>query len=314
VTAGTYHVNFGKEGKARIQFQDNGVARIQADSREIATYSLGFVHARDRRWQMEYLKRLSQGRMSEIFGNLTLPLDQNFRTFQIRKICREIDLMDNSEARFYLEYYARGVNDYSRNHTLPLQFKLFGLEHEDWTFVDSCSVLHLMSFLLSGDWGFEFLRDYLSAVLDDEEFVKEMMSYHHDYTDNSTIPIINDDELKDIGFFKFNKIKEETNVRHGNITHYATTEVLEMIKNIKEISIEGSNAWAVSGEHTKNGLPLIVNDPHLGNGMPSLWHYSEIEFPDNSFISGATVPGLPSHAIFVTDKIGNSFSLRIKVT
>lgn len=63
----------------------------------------------------------------------------------------------------------------------------------------------------------------------------------------------------------------------------------------------GSNSWVISGDHTKSGKPLFVNDPHLKNSMPSTWHLSHIQFPDGKFISGACIPGLPFYAVFSTE-------------
>jgi len=213
----------------------------------------------------------------------------------------------DSEALETFEYYRKGVNDFATNYTLPLQFSVFRISFEEWTLVDSCTIMHLMHFMLSPDWGIEILRDYITAVSDDDNLAQLLLTYDSKYWDNSTIPIINEEEMIANGFFSEKTLKEQSDVRPSNLLQYVKKEVADIADSFKTVSIEGSNAWAVSGKHTKNGKPMICNDPHLGNGIPSIWHYSEIEYVNREFISGATVPGLPFYAIFTTDKIGISF-------
>lgn len=302
--SGEFEIPMGVNGTARVYFEDNGVAHILADNRLAGAYALGYVHASDRLWQMEYLRRLSQGRFSEILGNATYGLDESFRTLGFKPYCERVMKNYFSESRSQLDAYLKGVNDYARNNTLPLQFQVFWMEYEDWTPVDSCTVLQLLYFMLSPDWGVEILRDYVGAITEDEELVKQLLIYESKYFGDLTVPIINDDELKESGQYTSKTHEEVKDYRRGNITHYVSHIMEQMVEDLKTVSFEGSNAWVVSGEHTKTGKPIIVNDPHLGNGIPSIWHYSKVEYPDGSFISGATVSGLPFHAIFVSDKIG----------
>jgi penicillin amidase len=67
-------------------FEDNGVPHIKADNKEIGSFALGYLHGVDRIWQMDYMRRLAQGRLSEIFGKFTYKLDETFRTFGFRHL------------------------------------------------------------------------------------------------------------------------------------------------------------------------------------------------------------------------------------
>lgn len=161
-----------------------------------------------------------------------------------------------------------------------------------------------MGFMLSGNWGLEFTRDYISAVTKDEELIQSLFSYSDAYFDELTEVIITEEELKDIGLYTTKRPEEIRDIKKGNLTQYIEEIVHEIIEDIETVSLDGSNAWVVSGEHTETGKPIIANDPHLGNGIPSIWFYSHTEYPDGSFVSGATLPGIPFYTIFTTEKIG----------
>jgi penicillin amidase len=72
-------------GTARIFMESNGYPHIHADSRTVGAYAIGHLHAMDRLWQMDYLRRFAQGRLSEVIGSLTLKVDEAMRVLQMRK-------------------------------------------------------------------------------------------------------------------------------------------------------------------------------------------------------------------------------------
>ena len=301
---GKYKFTTNFNGTAKVYLEDNGVPRFVADNELAAAYANGFYLASNRLWQMEYLRRLSQGRLSEIFGKAAVGLDENFRTLGLTQVCeKEVKLIDEEDTGFFNAYYA-GINDYANTHSAPLQFWAFGITFQNWTINDSCTLWKLMSFMLSPDWGLEFSRDYVSAITEDEEFIQSLFSYSDKHFDDNTEFIINEEEHKEIGLYSKERQKHLKDFQKGDMKKYVEEVVDEIAEELKSVSFDGSNAWVVSGEHTKSGKPIIANDPHLGNGVPSIWFYSHTEYPDGSFISGTTVPGVPIYAIFVTDKIG----------
>lgn len=192
------------------------------------------------------------------------------------------------------------MNDYTNNHTLPLPYYALWVPKEDWSVADSCTINQLVSFMLSGDWGLEFLRDYVSVITEDEELIRFLLSYEEEYLDSNSPTILSDEDLQTIGFYKKGGVDKYVEKRKANITNYVSHIMNQMVEEIKTVNFEGSNSWVISGEHTKNGKPLISGDPHLGNGVPSIWHYSHVEYPDGKYISGASLPGLPLYPLFTT--------------
>ncbi|CAI2381259.1 unnamed protein product [Moneuplotes crassus] len=300
---GTYTVitNFG--GAAEVFLEDNGVPRIVADNELAGAYANGYVLASNRLWQMEYLRRLSQGRMSEIFGKATVPLDEGFRILGFTNVCeKELKYFGDTDKE-YFDAFFQGINDYAHTHTRPFQFFAFGISHQNYTVLDTCTLYKLMGFMLSGDWGSEILRDYMSAVTQDEELIQAISSYSDEKFDEMTQTILKEEELMDIGLHTTKKPSKIENPLKGNISEYIEEVVSEMIEEIDSVKFDGSNAWVISGEHTETGKPIISNDPHLGNSLPSIWYYSHIEYSDGRFISGVTLPGIPYFAIFATEKV-----------
>ncbi|CAI2378596.1 unnamed protein product [Moneuplotes crassus] len=301
--SGTFQIRSSFDGNADVFEEVTGVYRIYAENKLAGAYANGYTTASNRLWQMEYLRRLAQGRLSEIFGQSTVPIDEGFRILGFTSVCEEeLEYLEDYNKEFFDAYF-QGVNDYAHTHSSPLQFHFFGINYENYTIVDSCTLTKLMGFMLSGNWGDEVVRDYLSAITQDEELVQGLYSYSDSQFDEFSTTILNEQELIDIGLNTSEKLPQVENLLKGNITNYVDEVVSEMIEEIESVKFDGSNAWVISGEHTETGMPIISNDPHLGNSLPSIWYYSHIEYPDGTFISGATVPGLPFFAIFTTEKI-----------
>ena len=115
VREGKLHLSNAKGQAQLIREAENGIHHIQADSELMAVYTQGFAHAQDRLWQMEKQRRFTQGRLSEIFGPKTIPIDKFSLSIGFRRVAEETwntpDLIPNDQ-RAILEAYADGVNDF----------------------------------------------------------------------------------------------------------------------------------------------------------------------------------------------------------
>jgi len=154
---------------------ENGVPHIFAATPDDAYAALGYVHAQDRLWQMETMRRLGAGRLSEIFGTATLPIDRYARTFGLYRLAEAQVARLGPEERRLIDAYARGVNAYLRNRTgaLPPEFVLMRHAPEDWRPADSLVWARLMAMQLSRNWRTELLRWRLSRRLTPEQ-IREM--------------------------------------------------------------------------------------------------------------------------------------------
>ena len=142
---------------------DWSVPHIFAASAEDASFALGWVHAEDRLWQMETMRRVGAGRLAEVVGSSGLVSDRWMRTLGVRRLA-EAQYPQLAEAtRRALDAYARGVNAWlaSRGSSMPVEFLVLGLRPEPWSSVDSLVWLKLMALRLSSDWREELLRSRL---------------------------------------------------------------------------------------------------------------------------------------------------------
>ena len=125
---GDIHLDYGF-GSARVYYEDNGVPHIYADNKKIAAFTLGYLHGADRLWQYEYLRRLSQGRLSEVFGDATLKLDEAMRHLGLKQSCNLTkEYFTSSEIFDYYDYYSKGMNKFAEVNPLSFYFYAFFLK------------------------------------------------------------------------------------------------------------------------------------------------------------------------------------------
>jgi len=246
---------------------ENGVPHIFAATPEDAYAALGYVHAQDRLWQMETMRRLGAGRLSEIFGEVTLPLDRYARTFGLYRLAEAQVARLRPDERKLIDAYARGVNAYLHHHSgaLPPEFVLMRHTPEDWRPADSLVWARIMAMRLSRNWSTELLRWRLSRRLDPEQ-IRQLWP-----DEDGDAPITLSDKMRAAAL---------------------PLDSLAAAIPPAFTSADASNAWAVAGDRTDSGKPVLANDPHLGFGAPILWYLAHVEAPGLS-LTGATVPGVP---------------------
>ncbi len=232
-----------------------GVPHIYARSAEDLFFAQGFVHAQDRFWQMEFWRRISSGRLSELFGKSTLETDKFLRTLGVYRVAqREVELL-SPDTRRYLEAYAAGVNAYAlkrRPARLGLEFALLALQGvkvriQPWTPADSIAWGKMMAYDLGGNHETERLHLEVLRSAGRRGWASFFAPYRPD------MPItVDDDELR--------RMLGAALGLSGAAPATGTGLVV------------GSNNWVVSGRRTASGKPLLANDMHLGIQMPSIWY------------------------------------------
>ena len=303
--SGDIHLTYG-HGSARVFYEDNGVPHIYADNKEVAAFTLGYLNAADRLWQYEYIRRLSQGRLSEVFGEATLKLDESMRLLGLKQSCNLTKEYFSSEEIFnYYDSYVKGINEYVERNLLPFYFQIFFLKFDKWTLTDTCTCLKFFHFSLNHNWGFEISRDYIEAFSQDQNLIDMLFPYQPETFDEITTHVITEHEIQMQGRFVDNRNEIlANNSRSAKLSTYLTNQVKAIEEDLKEVTrLDGSNSWVISGKHTKSGKPILWNDPHVSNSAPTMWYYSHIEYPDGSFVFGGNMPGIAVHAVTTTDKI-----------
>ncbi|MGH6953056.1 MAG: penicillin acylase family protein [Alphaproteobacteria bacterium] len=240
----------------------HAVPHIYALGDEDAYFALGFVHAQDRLWQMDMLRRTGAGRLAEVVGEVGLKSDRLMRTLGLYRLAEGAVSTLGPEARAAIESYARGVNAYleSRDGAWPLEFYLLGYRPEPWRPADSLVWGRLMGLVLSRDWREELSRARLAHRLTPAQIDELWLA-----EPRTPAP-------RALGA-----------MRHAALDPSVVLAVPEG---------GASNSWAIDGRHTSSGKPILANDPHLGLSLPNLWYLARVEAPGLD-VTGATVPGVP---------------------
>jgi penicillin amidase len=268
----------GLEAPVTVARSAEGVPTISAGSDTDAAFALGFVHAQDRLWQMEMMRRAGAGRLSEVFGtglgDTPLRLDRLFRTLGFYRAAGEMaaDLPDPVRALF--EAYAAGVNAWmtTRREPLPVEFQIFGLTPEPWRLADSLVWGRLIAWQLSSNVREEVLRARLLARLSPEQ-VRDLFP-----GDPPGAPAT----------LAWTPGAWTPGAGAGDTMTALATLPIPLPQPVPA----GSNAWAVAGRRTMGGQPLLANDPHLELDAPALWYLARLDSP-GLVLAGATVPGVP---------------------
>src|SRR3954471_5753600 len=161
----------------------DAIPHIIAGNKLDALFGLGYVHAQDRLWQMEFQRRIGHGRLSEVLGAATLPQDRFLRTVGFGRAARAAWASTPDWAKHQVDAYVAGVNAFITTHHgagLPPEFTLLRFEPEPWTAVDVMVWVKMMAWDLSGNYSFELLRQDLLAAVGEQRMAQLMPPYAED--------------------------------------------------------------------------------------------------------------------------------------
>ena len=303
-----------RSGPVTIYRDDYAIPHIVADNLKDALYGLGWAHAQDRLWSMHVKRMLFSGRLAEMFGPGVLRVDKFMRSIGIYSIAKQDVKSADTETTERVQSYADGINDYVATlKTLPLEFWLTQTDFPKWEPLDVFVFSKFLSFSLAHDWMTQLFRTRL-AILFGKEKACEILACSSEYLYDRDSVILNDDELKQSGLYEkaeaseaFSKLNNAAiddvlrKINTGNPTKPSPTSpetevekvYFDMVNDLIK-GLRGSNSWIISGEYTANGKPILANDPHLDNSIPSIWAEAELVIGDETRIIGATIPGIPS--------------------
>ncbi|MFQ5984339.1 MAG: penicillin acylase family protein [Alphaproteobacteria bacterium] len=260
----------GLESPVAVLRDARAVPHIFARSTEDAYFGLGFVHAQDRLWQMEFRRRLGAGRLAEVLGPRLVHTDRFMRALGLdRAAAKSLAFLDEVSLKA-LTAYAAGVNAYlaTRRGALPPEFVLLRAPApEPWTPSDSIVVLKHMAWALAGNARDELLRAELAGRLTEGQIGALWPSYPGDG------PVA----LPDLAAL-------EERPRLGRLLAFGP--------GAGEVAGKGSNAWVVAGRRSETGKPFLANDPHLDLAAPSPWYFAHLEAPGFKVVGG-TLAGVP---------------------
>ncbi len=258
----------GLTAPVQIGIDAEGIPRIRAATAPDGAAALGFVHARDRMFQMELMRRAASGRLSELLGPATLRTDRFNRIIGLRRRAEaELPTLDPA-TRTLLDAYASGVNAWitARGRFAAPEFILLGAP-EPWTPVDSLLWGKTMGLYLSGNFRQELARAALSATMPPGRLRQLWPDQAAPQAARQT-----DAQLR------------------ATLTRLAS--LIPDFPDPFTLPATASNEWAVDAAHSLTGAPLLAGDPHLSFGMPAIWYLARITTPEGT-LAGATAPGVP---------------------
>ena len=260
----------GLGAEVEILRDEHGIPHVYAQTDTDLYRAVGFAMAQDRLWQMDLLRRVTQGRLSEILGKDQLETDLMMRALRIQEKSEKVLKYSDPKIIAALEAFSDGVNQYIAQYPLPPEFKILGYQPERWKPVHSVNLIGYMSWDLSQGWGKEYFLHRLRSEVSDAK-IAEM------------IPDIDNYKTTVFSELGANKIAVESTL-------------LSATQQLKDMGIEvlnGSNNWAVSGEKSKTGMPLLANDMHLGLFAPGIWYQIHQVVDGGLDVTGLSVPGQP---------------------
>lgn len=244
--------------KTEVFFDEYGIPHIYANSQEDALRVLGYVHAQDRLWQMEVMRRIAPGRLSELFGSKALQNDRFFAGLGIDENSEKAVEQSDKNAQSYklAMAYLEGVNQYIEQGKTPIEFELVGAQKEKYTLKDVYNIFGFMSFSFA-------MAQKTDPLLTD---IRDKLG---------------NDYLVDLGLdgsFATTRLKSY----QGKPTDYAqiSKSVASLLDNSPIPPFIGSNSWVIGAEKTKNGKVIFANDPHIGFSQPCTWYEAHIVCPD----------------------------------
>ena len=275
-----------------------GIPTIRGENRKDIAYATGFVHAQDRFFQMDTLRRRAAGELSELFGPATLPADREARVHRFQNRAEtEFNGLHKDEKEI-LQAYADGANSGLRQlKAKPFEYYVLGAEPRRWTPQDCLLVVYAMALDLQEKPGHvQLALEALKRALPPKafEFFAPRFSSWDTPLDgsepSSPAPFPNESDF-DLRTAE-SKLPEETN-----------QDLMVSKANLPGGFFEpgsaiGSNCWVVAAPRTQSGLPILANDPHLVLRVPNIWYRIAYSWPSAvskpaNYVCGVSVPGAP---------------------
>ncbi|WP_096785760.1 penicillin acylase family protein [Rhodobacter sp. CZR27] len=280
----------GISGPVEIVRNDANVPHIFGKTDADVYFALGFAHAQDRLWQMVTLRRTAQGRLSEVFGERTLKIDELMRRYDLYNVAQQSVEAQDPEARAALDAYARGVNAWieqvneeARGRGAP-EFFLFSNEIAVWRPADSIVLIKLMALQLSSHLQSEVLRARVSLLMPDERVAQI---------------------LPDAPGEGVTALPDYASIVPGPFPALRKAGVAgDPLSPFHPKALSGaSNAWAAAPGRSAAGGSLLANDPHLAFTAPSTWYLARLQLSTGGVI-GATIPGIPAVLLGRSNRLG----------
>lgn len=278
----------GLDKNVEVYYDSYGIPHIYAQNETDAYTALGYVVAQDRLFQLELIRRLAGGRLSEVFGNSLLKTDKFFRTIGLNKHAAwsTKEFLKNADPQVVksAQAYVEGVNVFLENGKLPIEFTLIGIPKEAFKLEDI--------FLISGYLALGFAEGFRH-----DPMIEAMAQKVGDV-------YLNDLELGWPSGSILNKTDAATVAQNANFSK----EVNAILDKFPVSPWIGSNSWVLAPSKTKNKKTLFCNDTHMGYAQPAVWYEAHLEYPGFRFY-GNFLAGFPFAMVGHNDFCANGLTM-----
>ncbi|HJV96757.1 MAG TPA: penicillin acylase family protein, partial [Albitalea sp.] len=293
----------GLKAAAQLVEDRNGVTHVFAGNADDLYFLQGWVHARDRLFQMDQNRRLASGTLAELLGPGALASDVQLRTLGLRRAAERSWAALLPATRAALSAYVRGVNAWLARNPLPPEYGALELTRVPaWTEVDSVATAKLIAFSLSFDLDIDptiALMSYVQAGqalgFDGAVLFSEDLNRSAPFDPAATVP----DATGATSAAALRPARAGALPLHPKTLELARDyqqklRGLPLFDRLRDRDRrDGSNLWAVSGRLTTSGRPLIANDPHLSLGTPSTFYPMGLVAQGELAVFGSGFPGVP---------------------
>ena len=241
-------------------YDERGVPLIQSQTELDAYRALGYVHAQDRLFQMEIMRRLARGELSEILGEKAVKMDRLFRTLRLhqhaQQYVQKIDL-DSAPAQALLAYLD-GINQNQAQGAKPLEFDLLGISPRPYTMEDTVSIAGYLAYSFAAAFRTEPTLSYIRQELGEDYLtIFDLKTPSAGALPQASLAGADWSQL-----------------------HSLAQLSQEALFNAGLPQFEGSNAWVLNGSKTASGTPLLAGDPHINFSVPAGWYEAHLQAPN----------------------------------
>ncbi|HEY0604054.1 MAG TPA: penicillin acylase family protein, partial [Herpetosiphonaceae bacterium] len=270
----------GLSADVTIDLDRYGIPTIAGETRADVIRALGFVTARDRLFQMDLLRRMTAGRLSEVMGQPTVELDTEQRIKGFERAAQAILEQLPQDQVALLQAYADGVNAYlDRMKLPPLECVALRYRPERWRVTDSILVCLYMFQSLTED---EILRERSLSIMH-QALPPEVVAFLTPDADPYTTPLVGGSE---------SRRPQQPIPADALASLVQQTTPGDQPVPIEQAGIKGSNGWVVAGSKTRSGAAMLANDLHLALSVPNVWYRASLRYGATT-IAGLVLPGCP---------------------
>jgi len=283
----------------KVHRNNYGVPFIIANNEQDAYFAMGFVHAQDRLWQMDIMRRTASGSLSEVFGDTTIQTDLLMKAVGIDRISEKLWQNFDSKTKTMLESYSKGVNYYIKTQgtRLPFEFDALNYKPEPWQPVDCVKIQRLLAFKQS----LSFWGDLILGKIASDEGVKatsEIIS--------NTYYVLSPTKLGDSSS-NHPKISDSLKLATKDTIDYGDSELKKALSLLSKVIdvftatksflsydgiFGGGNIWAAQSNKLYKSSSVLAADNLTTCVLPAQWYQCRLKCKEFD-VSGMTVPGMP---------------------